>query len=215
MVFTFTARDLLVATWAVSVGRVQRDLPPSLDPVLTEDGRALVSVAAFRAGDPRLDGRRVASFAQLTVRTYVRHAGEPGIFLFSLRTTLPGLPGIVFGLPLRAARVRVGDGIAAAPGLGVVMRYGREVVPPEVPLVAGGQIGSEHVAFFESAGLRRLSASHDPFAWERAVLDETPRVDPVLALGFDIAAPDSLLYAASTGFRLELPATRIGTGDGP
>jgi hypothetical protein len=35
------------------------------------------------------------------------------------------------------------------------------------------------------------------------------RADHVLALGFDVGEPDSLLYAASTPFRVEWPPEKV------
>jgi hypothetical protein len=40
-------------------------------------------------------------------------------------------------------------------------------------------------------------------------LTTSPRLDPLLALGFDVRAPDSLLYAEQTGFRVKLPPEKV------
>jgi hypothetical protein len=209
MQLTFVAHDLVLASWLVPAALPARDLPAGVEPALTEDGRAVVSLVAFRAEAVRLDGRRVPSFAQLNVRTYVRRAEETGIFLLSLRVTPPGLGGIAFGVPVRPARIRVREGTVQAPGLGYSLRYRRVPGSPEVPVVDEEPIGSQAGAFLVSAGLRRIVAEHDPFAWEPVELTAPARFDPVLALGLDVGPPDSLLYAGRTGFRAELPLPNV------
>ena len=48
--------------------------------------------------------------------------------------------------------------------------------------------------------------------WPYRALPLEPAVaEPVLALGFDVGQPDSLLYAEATRFSLDLPPERIGT----
>lgn len=89
---------------------LQRQIPFQLD---LRDGRAFVSIVAFTLlrMRPRLGGRLgewlfkpIASHEFLNVRTYVRHAGEPGIFflaewLSNLLSVRLGPP--IFGLPYR------------------------------------------------------------------------------------------------------------------
>jgi hypothetical protein len=207
MVLTFTARDLLLASWWVSPERVARGLPRALEPALA-DGRALVSIATLRCEDVRLGSRRAPSFSQLSVRTYVVRDGEPGVFFLSLRVTPPGLGGVLFGAPFRPASIRVREGLAEARGLGVSFAY-RAGGLPSVPFVDEVALGSHQTGYVVSAGLRRLAAGHEPFAWEAAELTAEPRLDPVLALGFDVKEPDSLLYARSTCFRADLPLARV------
>ncbi len=43
-----------------------------------------------------------------------------------------------------------------------------------------------------------------------AELLEKPRLEPLQALGLDVGMPDSLLYAASTRFELQLPPVKAG-----
>jgi hypothetical protein len=209
VLLTLTVRHMLLATWEVDPERVQRSLPAGLEPALAAGGRALVSIAAFRNAGVRLSRRRVPGYSQLNVRSYVTRAGEPAIFLLSLRVTLPGLGGVLFGAPSRPARIRVREGAAEAPGLGVSFGYRRLGEPPRAPALPGGPLGSHDVGYFFAAGLRRLVARHDPFAWEAAELTASPRLDPLLGLGFDVREPDSLLYAASTAFSVELPPERV------
>lgn len=209
MQVSLTVRDLVVVTWAVPPSAARRDVPASVELALTDDGDALVSLVAYRADDVRLGGRRVPGFRQLAVRTYARSGDEDGAFFLVQRVTLPGLGGIVFGTPVRPARIRVEDGRVRAPGLGASVLYRRLGRVADPPVAGGVPIGSQQVAFFVSAGLRRLPSAHEPYAWEAAELLEPPRVDPVLALGFKIAEPVSVLAARSAGFRLELPARHV------
>jgi hypothetical protein len=58
--------------------------------------------------------------------------------------------------------------------------------------------------------VRRLATTHDPFRWEAAELVGEPRLEPLMALGLDVGAPDSLLYAASTRFEIQLPPVKTG-----
>jgi hypothetical protein len=206
---SFTVRDLVLATWKVAPESIEQSAPAGLDPALTADGAGLVSVAVFRNEDVRLNSRRAPSFRQLNVRTYVTRAGEPGVFFLSLRVTPGGLGGALFGAPYRPARVRVEAGLAEAPGLGVSFRYRLLGEEPEVPAFETGPLGTHDVGYFVAAGLRRLVADHDSFRWQGAELVASARADHVVALGFDVEQPDSVLYAAATAFRVELPPVKV------
>jgi hypothetical protein len=207
---SLTARDLVLVTWAVSPATARRDLPAGVELAHAESGEALVSLVAFRAAEVRAGSRRTPGWTQLAVRTYVRHAGEDGVFFFLQRVTLPGLGGVLFGTPVRPARIRVSDGRAVAGGLGVALRYRRTGGAADVPLAGGVPIGAQQVAFYVSAGLRRLPSPHAPPTWEPAELVDPPRTDPVLALGFDAGDPISVLAAASTRFSFDLPGAKVG-----
>lgn len=94
---------------------LQRQIPFQLDLL---DGRAFVSIVAFTLlrMRPRIGGRLgewlfkpIASHEFLNVRTYVRHAGEPGIFF--LAEWLPNPLSVrlgprVFGLPYRFGHLK-------------------------------------------------------------------------------------------------------------
>jgi len=204
-----TVRDLLAATWHVPVETVSRALPPGPRPALAEDGRALVSLVALRNTDVRAGRWRAPSFAQLGVRTYVTLGAEPALFLLSVRVTPAGLGGAFFGMPLRPVRIRVRRGEALARGAGVRLRYRTIGQARSVPAAGGTPLGVHATALLVSAGLRRLVSSHEPCSWEEAELLEPALAEPVLALGFDVRQPDSLLYAAETRFTLELPPERV------
>lgn len=89
---------------------LQRQIPFQLD---LREGRAFVSIVAFTLlrMRPRLGGRLgewlfrpIASHEFLNVRTYVRHAGEPGIFFLAEWLSNPlsvRLGPLTFGLPYR------------------------------------------------------------------------------------------------------------------
>lgn len=89
---------------------LQRQIPFPLD---LREGRAFVSIVAFtlRRMRPRFGGRLgewlfrpIATHGFLNVRTYVRHAGEPGIFFLAEWLSNPlsvHLGPRTFGLPYR------------------------------------------------------------------------------------------------------------------
>ena len=113
---------LFLATWDRSVfihyeadrGLLQREIPFELD---LRDGRAYVSVVAFTLlrMRPRIGGRfaewlfkPIASHEFLNVRTYVRQAGEPGIFFLAEWLSNPlsvRLGPKTFGLPYKFGRL--------------------------------------------------------------------------------------------------------------
>jgi uncharacterized protein YqjF (DUF2071 family) len=204
-----TVRDLLVATWYVPEVSVARTLPPGLEPALAGDGRALVSLVTLRNTAVRAGRRRAPSFSQLGVRTYVRLGPEPALLWLAVRVTPAGLAGVFFGLPLRPARIRVRAGEVVAKGSGVRLRYRTIGEARGVPSAGGTPLGVHEVALLVSAGLRRLASTHEPCAWQEAELLEPALAEPLLALGFDVGEPDSLLYAAETRFALDLPPVRI------
>jgi uncharacterized protein YqjF (DUF2071 family) len=94
---------------------LQWQIPFPLD---LHDGRAFVSIVAFTLlrMRPRVGGRfgewlfkPIASHEFLNVRTYVRHAGEPGIFFLAEWLSNPlsvRLGPRTFGLPYRFGRLR-------------------------------------------------------------------------------------------------------------
>jgi hypothetical protein len=210
---TLVARRLLLVTWEISPAAAARTLPPGLSPALDEAGRALLSIAALRCEQVRLDGRRGPSFAQLSVRTYVQRAAEPAAFFLTVRVTPAGLGGIAFGAPLRPARIRVREGAVDARGLGVSFRYRLVGEPSDVPAFEAGPLGTHEVGYFVSAGLRRLVATHEPFDWRAAELVGGARAEPLLALGFDVGEPVSLLYAERTRFEMDLPPRKLADSD--
>lgn len=209
MIVDSVLRDLLLATWRVSPGAIARKLPPGVDPDTTAEGDGLVSLLGVRSTSVRAAGLPLPRFGQVTLRTYVLVDGEPAVFFLGLRVTTGGLGGALYGIPVRLGRIRVREGQVRAPGLGLRVRYRRLGAPGAPPLLGSGPLGHHDVAYFASAGLRRLATSHPPFAWEAAELSERPRLDPVSALGLDVGEPDWLLYAARTEFRTTFPTVKV------
>jgi Uncharacterized conserved protein (COG2071) len=204
--FRVTVRNLLFVSWDVPPDELARKVPDGLEPELA-DGRAVVTMSFARACAPRLARVRVPGFAKYTLHTYVRRGDESGLCFLDMRVSYRALAGPALGLPTRTTWMRVRAGCAEVPGLRAAFRY-RRAGPAEPPRLESGPLGAHDLAFFEAAGLRRLHAPHDEIRWEAAELVAPPRFDPMLAAGFDVTAPSSMLYADRVGFRADLPPGR-------
>ena len=188
--------DLLIASWAVPRESVARVLPTGLEPA-EMDGRHLVSLVALRYAGGRLGRLPVPPFSQLNVRVYTLWEGEPAVLLLDARVSPPGLLAQLFGFPFRTSLLRVRRGRADARGLGVRIRYALDGEADP------GALGRHALGLFESAGLRSFRVHRGPCRWWRALASEHVRADPLLALGFDVNEPDSLLYAGGASFEIE------------
>jgi hypothetical protein len=195
-------RDLVLASWEADPDRVARILPRPLEPA-TVDGRHLVTVAALRWEGGRLGKLPVPGFSQVNVRVYARHRETTAVVFLALRVTPLGLGGAVFGFPVRPVRARVREGVVSAKGLGVELRYERR--GPAEP----SELGSHELGLFEAAGLREFKIRRGEAAWERAEAIAPARAEPLLALGFPLEGPPTLLYAARASFEAELPPRRL------
>ena len=195
-------RDLLITSWEVELENVRQILPPRLEPAQV-DGRCLVSLVAFRCAGGVLGRIPVPPFSQLNARTYVWFEDEPAVFFVRAHVTPPALPGVLLGAPYRPARLRFAPGAAEGPGLGISIRYRLEGRGEP------GELGRHELGLFESGGLRGFRITRGPAAWERAVPLARPRADLLLALGFDVHEPVSLLYAASSSFETDVPPRRV------
>jgi hypothetical protein len=202
-------RDVLLLSWRVPPRALARKLPPGVEPDPAADGSALVSAVAVRSEGVRLGAVPLPGFAQLTVRTYALVADEPVVFFLSLRITTAGLPAAAFGIPVRPGSIRVRPGRVRARALGFEAAYRPGEGTADVPELASGPVGHQQAACFASAGVRRLGARHEAFGWRPAILEGEPRVEPVLALGFDVGAPDSTLCADGVGFETTLPPAAV------
>ncbi len=196
-------RDLVLASWETDAGQVARTLPAGLEPA-TVDGRHLVTIAALRWDGGRLGPVPVPHFTQLNVRVYARHRDETAVVFLALRVSLLGMGGALLGFPVRPSRLRVREGIAVARGFGVELRYERRGPAPP------SELGAHELGLFEAAGLRELRVRRGEASWERAEPLGPVRADPLQALGFSVADPPELLYAAHAAFEVELPARRVG-----
>ncbi|WP_226004647.1 YqjF family protein [Natrinema salinisoli] len=112
-VASMTWRDGLLAHWPVDPDGVRPHVPDQLT-LETRDGQAWLSVLPFVLTNVGLRGTpsiaRLA-FPQLTVRTYVRYRGDPGLFFFSIdvdNALVTATVGRTTRLPVYPARMRVG-----------------------------------------------------------------------------------------------------------
>jgi uncharacterized protein YqjF (DUF2071 family) len=78
-----TWRELLFAHWPMEPDALRPLLPVGL-PIDVAEGKAWVSVVPFRMTGVGPRGLPGHGFAELNVRTYVRHKGNPGVWFFSL-----------------------------------------------------------------------------------------------------------------------------------
>jgi Uncharacterized conserved protein (COG2071) len=202
VVLRHRVRDLVLANWETDADRVARVLPAGLESA-TVDGRHLVTIAALRWDGGRLGLLPVPRFSQVNVRVYARHRGETAVVFLALRVSLLGMGGALFGLPVRPSRARVRDGVVAAKGFGVELRYERR--GPAEP----SELCSHEFGLFEAAGLRELRVRRGEATWEKAAPLGPVRADPLLALGFSLADPPELLYAPRASFEVELPPHRV------
>ncbi len=102
---------LLFMHWRIDESLLEALLPPELE-VDQHDGSAWIGLIPFSMTDlrpalgPALPG--LSSFAQINVRTYVTHHGEPGVWFFSLDASNPmavWLARTVYHLPYFRASI--------------------------------------------------------------------------------------------------------------
>jgi uncharacterized protein len=79
--------DLLFLHWTVDVDLMRSRVPPELDLDLFED-KAYIALVPFEMRETRFRGMpdiaSLRQFPECNVRTYVRHAGQAGVWFFSL-----------------------------------------------------------------------------------------------------------------------------------
>lgn len=94
--------DVLLAHWPVEAPALARLVPEPLE-LEERDGSAWLSVVALRVTV------FFHSFAELNVRTYVRHGDATGVLFFTLDAGSPLAPlaGAAYGLPYRWTRTRM------------------------------------------------------------------------------------------------------------
>ncbi len=97
------------AHWDLSPGTVAERLPPGLT-VDTFDGRAWVGVVALEITGAGVGLSGGDGFAELNLRTYVTHDGDPGVYFFSLDAAdslAVDVARSAYGLPYYRAEARV------------------------------------------------------------------------------------------------------------
>lgn len=112
--------DLLFAHWRVDARALRELVPPTLE-LDTFDGEAWVGVVPFRMTGVRVRGLPpvpgTSAFAELNLRTYVRHRGKSGVYFFALdaeSALAVRAARFLFHLPYYDARMqcrRVGDDV--------------------------------------------------------------------------------------------------------
>jgi hypothetical protein len=192
-------RDLLVASWRTDAASVARTLSFGLFPAEIA-GEHLVSAVFFRYAGGRLGRLPVPPFSQLNLRVYTTWEGETAAYFLDVRVSPLGkLGALVF--PVRATRLRVRRGHAE--GMGLRLAY--DVAEPLDP----GEVATVELGLVPSGVLKALRIRRSAAEWRRAELRERPGLDPVLALGFDVGEPHSLLYCAETALEAELPPVPV------
>ena len=202
MRLSLSVRRLLVASWPVRREEVARVVYPGLEPDEVE-GVHLASLVAIEFGGGRLGLLPVPPFAQLNARTYVRHGGERAVYFLRSYVTPGGLAGAVLGAPFRAARISVGRERVSVPAAGVSIPYrvGAEV--------NAGPLAAHEFGLYEAAGLRAFRIRRGSAEWRAAEPAGPVRADALLALGFDVSAPPSLVYARDASFECEVPPRAV------
>ena len=86
--FSMTGRNVLFASWPVSVSELRPHIPPALE-IDTYDGQAWVSALTIYVEQVRssiIDIDAGIQFPQLNFRTYVSYKGKPGVYFLTLDT---------------------------------------------------------------------------------------------------------------------------------
>ena len=198
--------DLLFAHWRIDAELLRPLIPDALEVDLWA-GEAWIGVVPFRmrgVGLQFLPGG--TSFAELNVRTYVRHRGRAGVWFFSLDAASKlgvRLARRFFHLPYFDARMSIetaGDGFRyrserthrGAPAAGLEMTYS-PAGPPMTPSPLEEWLTARYSLFSADAEghLYRGDVAHTPWQLQPAVA-EFERLEMGFPLG---GAPASLLFS--------------------
>ena len=193
-------RDLVIVSWATEPEEIDRVLPNGLEPAEI-DGQHLISISGIRYTSGRA-GRvpvPVPGFSQLNVRVYTTWEDEPAVLFLDFRVSPLGSGAKFLGLPVRTSRVRVRPGLAEAPGLGFRARY-KSITAVEPGSLSRHELGLLPMGT-ELLGFR-VRRGHTE--WYEALATEPVQADPLLAMGFEVGEPHSLICASDTMFELEL-----------
>lgn len=205
-----TWHDLLFAHAPVDARRLRALVPAALE-LDTFDGAAWAAVVPFRMSGIRARGLPIlpgaSAFAELNLRTYVRHRGVPGVWFFALEAENPLAVRVarsLFHLPYHDARMRCradGEDVeysserthTGVPPARVEVRYG-----PNGPAATSRPGSLEHFlteryclfAANESGRLSRADIHHAPWPLQPAhaafTLDTLPAAH---GLDFPLAPP--------------------------
>ena len=220
--------DLLFAHWPADAARLRTRVPSALELDLFE-GRAWIGVVPFRMTRmgprilPPIPG--LSSFPEINVRTYVTHAGQPGVWFFSLDATKKLAVRVArrfFHLPYFDARIsceRDRDAVvyrserthADAPPARFSARYA-----PAGPVFHAkpGSIDHwlcERYCLYSLGGdgsPRRVDIEHAPWPLEPATarIDENTMAAP---LGLDLAGAPAHLHFARRLDVVSRPMVRV------
>ena len=182
--------SVLFLHYEVEPARLQATVPFPLD---VREGKAYVSVVAFSQERLRFAfggsltkwvGCWFANHEFLNVRTYVRHAGETGIFFLAEwvpKRVATWLGPPLFGLPYRLGRIeyehreRIIRGRVTSRGTGFSYKAERDAAIGFAPCEHGSLdefLLERYVAFTEWHGLRRMfRVRHEP--WPQTRLEVT------------------------------------------
>ena len=209
-------RDVCFLHWELDPETVAARLPDGLD-VDTYDGRAWLGVVPLEI---TAGGR---SFAELNLRTYVRHDDDPGVYFFSLDAADPtavAAARAAYGLPYYRAEARSRERDGA-------VRFDHRRTPPDA---APARFAAEYVPDGERAPAERDSLvaflveryryylaragrlwvgeiEHAPWRPAPATATVTSNTLPAAA-GFEVDGDPHLLYAAHDGVRVEAGPVR-------
>jgi len=172
-----TWQNLLFAHWRVPHDLLRPHVPERLE-LEQHDGSAWIGLTPFRIAGLRLRGALplplLSSFYELNCRTYVRGAGRPGIWFFSLDASSRGAVAAArrtYRLPYRHARIEADGGSFRADtegGGSFHARYhGIGVPAPAAPATLEDFL-VERYCLYAAHGKLRAEIHHAPWPMQAA-----------------------------------------------
>jgi len=172
-----TWQNLLFAHWRVPHDLLRPHVPERLE-LEQHDGSAWIGLTPFRIAGLRLRGALplplLSSFYELNCRTYVRGAGRPGIWFFSLDASSRGAVAAArrtYRLPYRHARIEADGGSFRADtegGGSFHARYhGIGVPAPAAPATLEDFL-VERYCLYAADGKLRAEIHHAPWPMQAA-----------------------------------------------
>jgi uncharacterized protein len=209
--------DMLFAHWPVHPDALRTLLPRGVEPDVF-GGQSWIGIVAFRMTDTRAGGllpaRGLGSIPELNVRTYVRVAGEPGVWFLSLDTSSPlFVTGgrALYGLAYHHARMivrREGSRFHFVSERGpaaFVARY------EPVGCAASPAAGSlehwlvERYRLFGLRGRRLVTAAVVHPHWSLQDVDAAIEVNTLEPTGIDFCGPPLLHYSPGVDALISAP----------